>query len=113
METNPVVKLSDGKKSTKEQLIHDALANPQFLVLSGDGPTVTDSQGVPWTGNYVNANGDLTVDLQSDIAAESRAKIVYEYLSRVQLRRATTSRVQVSLAPVLSNAYYFDAFALR
>ncbi|HET8789573.1 MAG TPA: manganese catalase family protein, partial [Modicisalibacter sp.] len=29
---------------------------------------------------YVDANGDLTVDLRSDIAAESRAKIVYEYL---------------------------------
>jgi Mn-containing catalase len=28
----------------------------------------------------VNANGDLTVDLRSNIAAESRAKIVYEYL---------------------------------
>jgi len=28
----------------------------------------------------VNSNGDLTVDLRSNIAAESRAKIVYEYL---------------------------------
>jgi Mn-containing catalase len=28
----------------------------------------------------VNANADLTVDLRSNIAAESRAKIVYEYL---------------------------------
>ena len=54
--------------------------NRQFLVLSGGGPTVTDSQSVPWSGNYVNANGDLTVDFRSDIAAESRAKIVYEYL---------------------------------
>ena len=35
---------------------------------------------MPWTGAYVNANGDLTVDLRSNIAAESRAKIVYEYL---------------------------------
>jgi len=31
-------------------------------------------------GSYVNANGDPTVDLRSNIAAESRAKIVYEYL---------------------------------
>jgi Mn-containing catalase len=54
--------------------------NPQFLVLSGGGPTVTDSNGNPWSGAYVNANGDPTVDLRSDIAAESRAKIVYEYL---------------------------------
>ena len=32
-----------------------------------------------WTGAYVNANSELTVDLRSDLAAESRAKIVYEY----------------------------------
>lgn len=64
----------------RDEMIHEAATNPQFLVLSGGGPTVTDSQGTPWSGNYVNANGDLTVDLRSDIAAESRAKIVYEYL---------------------------------
>src|SRR5690349_10897809 len=64
----------------KQQMIHEAMTNPQFLVLSGGGPTLTNSAGVPWTGAYVNANGDLTVDLRSDIAAESRAKIVYEYL---------------------------------
>jgi Mn-containing catalase len=55
-------------------------ADAGFLTLTGGGPAVTNSQGVPWSGLYVNANGDLTVDLRSDIAAESRAKIVYEYL---------------------------------
>lgn len=49
-------------------------------MLTGGGPRLTDSNGVPWQGSYVNANGDLTVDLRSNIAAESRAKIVYEYL---------------------------------
>lgn len=82
VESNPVVKLADGGTGTKEEMIHQALSNPQFLVLSGGGPTVTDSQGIPWNGHYVNANGDLTVDLRSDIAAESRAKIVYEYLTK-------------------------------
>lgn len=67
-------------KPEKEQMIHQAMTNPQFLALSGGGPTLTNSQGVPWTSAYVNANGDLTVDLRSDLAAESRAKIVYEYL---------------------------------
>jgi Mn-containing catalase len=41
-----------------------------------------DSNGIPWSGTYVNANGDLTVDLRSDMGAESRAKIVYEYLMK-------------------------------
>lgn len=74
-----VTKLLQGK-GAKEQMIHEAMISPQFAVLSGGGPTLTNSQGVPWTASYVNANGDLTVDLRSNMAAESCAKIVYEYL---------------------------------
>ncbi|MDX2152598.1 MAG: manganese catalase family protein [Bryobacteraceae bacterium] len=64
----------------KDQLLDMALANPQFMVLSGGSPRWTDSMGNPFSGAYVNGNGDPTVDLRSNIAAESRAKIVYEYL---------------------------------
>lgn len=67
-------------KSAKESYIHEAMTHPEFLVRTGGGPTLTNCQGVPWSGTYANANGDLTVDLRSDIAAEARAKIVYEYL---------------------------------
>ncbi|MCD7976345.1 MAG: manganese catalase family protein [Tannerellaceae bacterium] len=79
MEDMEMMDFLDGKAS-KENYIHQALYNPQFCVLTGGGPSVTDSNGTPWSGAYVNANGDLTVDLRSNIAAESRAKIVYEYL---------------------------------
>jgi Mn-containing catalase len=72
--------LSEGGSAAKDGLIHEALAMPHFVTLSGGGPLLEDSQGNPWSGAYVNANGDLTVDLRSNIAAESRAKIVYEYL---------------------------------
>jgi len=71
-----------GGKANKEGFIHQAMVNPHFLVESGGGPMVTDSNGIPWSGTYVNANGDLTVDLRSDMGAESRAKIVYEYLMK-------------------------------
>lgn len=79
MEQSDLTKLLAGK-AQKEELIHKAMTAPQFMVLTGGGPHVTNSQGVPWTGAYINANGDLTVDLRSNIGAESRAKIVYEYL---------------------------------
>lgn len=70
-----------GDGASKEDFIHAAFSiNPQFGVLTGGGPRLTDSNGFPWQGAYVNANSDLTVDLRSNIAAESRAKIVYEYL---------------------------------
>jgi Mn-containing catalase len=72
-------KMMSGKRE-KEEMIHDVFLNPEFFVLSGGGPVVTNSGGFPWTGAYVNANGDPTVDLRSNIGAESRAKIVYEYL---------------------------------
>lgn len=78
-EESGAARLIKGQK-LKEEMLGEALANPQFLVLTGGGPPVTDSNGHPWSGTYVNANGDLTVDLRSNIAAESRAKIVYEYL---------------------------------
>ncbi|RPI24522.1 MAG: manganese catalase family protein [Acidobacteria bacterium] len=67
-------------KAEKEDMFAEAMTSPQFLVLTGGGPALTDSVGTPWTGAYINANGDLTVDFRSNIAAESRAKIVYEYL---------------------------------
>lgn len=80
-EESEIMKLLDGT-SAREGFIHEAMINPQFVALSGGGPMLTDSNGTPWTAAYVNANGDLTVDLRSNIAAESRAKIVYEYLMK-------------------------------
>jgi manganese catalase len=76
-----IMKLMGGK-AAKENVIHDAIVNPHFLIESAGGPMVTDSRGIPWSGTYVNANGDLTVDLRSNMGAESRAKIVYEYLMK-------------------------------
>lgn len=79
VETADITAMPD-RDSLRDVLIQAVLANPQFGVLTGGGPRLTDSNGVPWQGAYVNANGELTVDLRSNIAAESRAKIVYEYL---------------------------------
>jgi Mn-containing catalase len=78
-EGNLVAQIGNGS-AKKRDIIGMAMDNPRFLIESGGGPMVTDSNGVPWTGAFVNANGDLTVDLRSNIGAESRAKIVYERL---------------------------------
>lgn len=74
-----LMKLLSGQ-GTREELLQNTSVNGDFIVDSGGGPKLTNNRGVPWSGSYVNANGDLTVDLRSNIAAESRAKIVYEYL---------------------------------
>ena len=49
-------------------------------VLYGGGPPLTNSGGVPWTAAYIDTIGDPTCDLRSNIAAEARAKIIYERL---------------------------------
>lgn len=74
-----IMKMMSGKPG-KEDYIHQAMTNPQFLILAPGSPMLTDSNGNPWSATYVTADAELTVDLRSNIAAESRAKIVYEYL---------------------------------
>lgn len=49
-------------------------------VLYGGGPSLTNSAGVPWSAAYIDTIGDPTSDLRSNIAAEARAKIIYERL---------------------------------
>ena len=80
-EKSEIMRLLDGK-AAKEQMIHEGMVAPQFLVASAGTPAFTNTQGVPWTAAYINGDctGELTADLRSDIAAESRAKMVYEYL---------------------------------
>ena len=52
-------------------------------ILYGGGPALTNSSGVPWTAAYVDSRGDPGCDLRSNIAAESRAKIIYERLINI------------------------------
>jgi len=52
-------------------------------ILYGGGPALTNSSGVPWTAAYVDSRGEPSADLRSNIAAESRAKIVYERLINI------------------------------
>lgn len=51
-------------------------------ILGGHGPAFIDSSGSPFTGNFINSVGDLMSDFHSDLAAELRARKVYEELHR-------------------------------
>jgi Mn-containing catalase len=81
-DSSEIMQVMDGK-ATKENIIHQALtANPQFCIITGGGVTPRNSHGIPWCASYVNSNGDLTVDLRTNLASESRAKLVYEHLMK-------------------------------
>ena len=49
-------------------------------VLYGGGAPLINSGGVHWTAAYIDTIGEPTADLRSNIAAEARAKIIYERL---------------------------------
>ena len=52
-------------------------------VLYGGGPALINSGGQLWNAGYIDSIGEPTADLRSNIAAEARAKIVYERLINV------------------------------
>src|SRR5580658_5101841 len=57
-----------------------AEADPLVTIAGGGGVALFDSMGNVWTANYLKITGEIDVDLRSNIAAEARAKIVYERL---------------------------------
>jgi Mn-containing catalase len=57
-----------------------AEADPLIAIAGGGGVSLFNSMGAAWTADYLKITGELDVDLRSNIAAEARAKIVYERL---------------------------------
>ncbi len=57
-----------------------AEADPLIAIAGGGGVNLCNSMGNAWTADYLKITGELDVDLRSNIAAEARAKIVYERL---------------------------------
>ena len=54
--------------------------DPLIAIAGGGGVSLCNSMGNAWTADYLKITGELDVDLRSNIAAEARAKIVYERL---------------------------------
>jgi Mn-containing catalase len=57
-----------------------AETDPLIAIAGGGGVGLFNSMGDAWTADYLKITGELDVDLRSNIAAEARAKIVYERL---------------------------------
>jgi Mn-containing catalase len=77
-------KLAEGTKDG--ELLADITKGGESHTLSllfGGGAALINSGGAPWTAAYVDTIGEPTADLRSNIAAEARAKIIYERLINV------------------------------
>src|SRR5947208_660785 len=57
-----------------------AETDPLIAIAGGGGVNLFNSEGNAWTADYLKITGELDVDLRSNIAAEARAKIVYQRL---------------------------------
>lgn len=76
VESGYLGELLDGKH---EKFVELSLGSGQHVV-GGPGPRLVDSMGNPFTAAYIDTIGEPTADLRSDIAAEARAKLIYERL---------------------------------
>ena len=66
------------KGATKEELERAGLT-PNY-VQRDHAIFPTNANGVPFTTAYIDTKGDYRADLESDMAAEQRARSTYEYL---------------------------------
>lgn len=80
----PKAVLSEGMEEAMEMrsMTQNSTSHTQ-QILYGGGPALVNSSGVPWTAAYVDSIGCPTSDMRSNIAAEARAKLVYERLITV------------------------------
>ncbi len=71
-----------------------AEADPLIAIAGGGGVSLVNSMGDAWTADYLKITGELDVDLRSNIAAEARAKIVYERLINFTEDKGTIDALQ-------------------
>ncbi|MES2981068.1 MAG: manganese catalase family protein [Verrucomicrobiota bacterium] len=86
-----------------------AEADPLVAIAGGGGVTLCNSMGNPWTADYLKVTGELDVDLRSNIAAEARAKIVYERLINFTDDQGTKDALQFLMTREITHMKVFMA----
>jgi Mn-containing catalase len=92
-------------KSVREE----AEADPLIAIAGGGGVGLFNSQGNAWTADYLKITGELDVDLRSNIAAEARAKIIYERLINFCCDSGTKDALQFLMTREITHMKAFTA----
>ena len=92
-------------KSVREE----AEADPLIAIAGGGGVNLFNSMGDAWTADYLKITGELDVDLRSNIAAEARAKIVYERLINFTDDQGTIDALQFLMTREITHMKAFTA----
>ena len=86
-----------------------AEADPLIAIAGGGGVNLYNSMGNAWTADYLKITGELDVDLRSNIAAEARAKIVYERLMNFTTDAGTKDALQFLMTREITHMKAFTA----
>jgi Mn-containing catalase len=86
-----------------------AEADPLIAIAGGGGVSLYNSVGNAWTADYLKITGELDVDLRSNIAAEARAKIVYERLINFTDDAGTKDALQFLMTREITHMKAFTA----
>ena len=86
-----------------------AEADPLIAIAGGGGVNLYNSMGNAWTADYLKVTGELDVDLRSNIAAEARAKIVYERLINFTDDAGTKDALQFLMTREITHMKAFTA----
>ncbi len=86
-----------------------AEADPLICIAGGGGVSLVNSMGDAWTADYLKITGELDVDLRSNIAAEARAKIVYERLINHTDDPGTVDALQFLMTREITHMKAFSA----
>ena len=86
-----------------------AEADPLIAIAGGGGVNLFNSMGNAWTADYLKITGELDVDLRSNIAAEARAKIVYERLINFTNDPGTKDALQFLMTREITHMKAFTA----
>jgi Mn-containing catalase len=86
-----------------------AEADPLIAIAGGGGVNLYNSMGNAWTADYLKITGELDVDLRSNIAAEARAKIVYERLINFTEDAGTKDALQFLMTREITHMKAFTA----
>jgi Mn-containing catalase len=87
----------------------EAEADPLIAIAGGGGVGLYNSMGNAWTADYLKITGELDVDLRSNIAAEARAKIVYERLINFTDDAGTKDALQFLMTREITHMKAFTA----
>jgi Mn-containing catalase len=79
------------------------------IAIAGGGGSLCHSMGNAWTADYLKITGELDVDLRSNIAAEARAKIVYERLINFTDDAGTRDALQFLMTREITHMKAFTA----